>query len=120
MLPTALLQGIKGWEVTDLRITLMEGSHHLLHTRSGDFKLAAHMAIMKALQAGDTTLLEPMLAFRVTAPDGRGIAVERTGEWIYVAWEAPKALVPNGRLWVSDESGVHSYVPRADELVLLD
>ena len=68
MLPTALQQGIKGWEVTDLRITLMEGSHHLLHSRSGDFKLATHMAIMKALQAGDTTLLEPMLAFRIQGP----------------------------------------------------
>ncbi len=68
MLPTALQQGIKGWQVTDLRITLTEGSHHLLHTRSGDFKLATHMAIMKALQAGDTTLLEPMLAFRVQGP----------------------------------------------------
>ena len=75
MLPTALSQGIKGWEVTDLRITLVEGSHHLLHSRSGDFKLAAHMAIMKGLQAADTTLLEPMLAFRIHGPDhliGRG------------------------------------------------
>ena len=64
-LPTALSQGIKGWEVTDLRVTLFEGSHHLLHSRPGDFKLATHMAVMKALQAGDTTLLEPMLAFEI-------------------------------------------------------
>lgn len=68
MLPTALKQGIKGWEVTDLRITLVEGNHHLLHSRPGDFKLATHMALMKGLQAADTTLLEPMLAFRVQGP----------------------------------------------------
>jgi len=35
---------------------------------AGDFKLATDMAILKALVATDTKLLEPMLAFRITAP----------------------------------------------------
>jgi ribosomal protection tetracycline resistance protein len=64
----ALGQGPKGWEATDLSITLVEGCHHLLHSRPGDFKLATDMAILKALVATDTKLLEPMLAFRITAP----------------------------------------------------
>jgi tetratricopeptide (TPR) repeat protein len=49
--------------------------------------------------------------YRVLAPDGRGFSAERTGEWVYVAWEKPKALMPNGRLWVSDGAGLRSYVP---------
>lgn len=67
-LPESLRQGIKGWEVTDLRLTLVDGSHHLLHSRPGDFKLAANMAILKGLVETGTVLLEPMLAFRIAAP----------------------------------------------------
>jgi hypothetical protein len=49
--------------------------------------------------------------YRVLSPEGLGFSAERTGEWSYVAWEAPKALVPLGRLWVSDAGGVRSYLP---------
>jgi len=49
--------------------------------------------------------------YLVRAPDGKGFSAERVGDWVYVAWEAPKALVPFGRLWVSDGGGLRSYVP---------
>jgi len=57
-------------------------------------------------------------AFLVTAPDGRGFTAERKGEWTYLAWEAPKAFVPHGRVWVSDEAGLRAYLPKLDELVV--
>ena len=66
-LPEALKQGPRGWEVTDLKVTLSGGNHHLLHSRPGDFKLASNMAILKGLVETDTVLLEPMLAFRIAA-----------------------------------------------------
>lgn len=65
----ALNQGIKGWEVTDLKITLVEGSDHVLHSRSGNFKLATNIAVLKGLTETDTILLEPILAFRIEAPE---------------------------------------------------
>ena len=65
----ALLQGIKGWEITDLKITLVEGSDHVLHSRPGNFTLATNIAILKGLTESGTTLLEPILAFRISAPD---------------------------------------------------
>ncbi len=68
-IPEALTQGIKGWEVTDLKITLTEGSDHVLHSRPGDFKLAMNIAIMKGLTETGTTLLEPILAFRISASE---------------------------------------------------
>jgi ribosomal protection tetracycline resistance protein len=68
-LPNALRQGIKGWEVTDLAITLVSGSDHVQHSRPGNFALATHIALLKALTETDTTLLEPVLAFRITGPD---------------------------------------------------
>lgn len=64
----ALKQGIKGWEVTDLKITLIEGEDHQVHTRPGDFITATPMAVMNGLMACGTTLLEPILSFSITAP----------------------------------------------------
>jgi ribosomal protection tetracycline resistance protein len=67
-LPEALAQGIKGWEVTDLKITFVEGSDHVLHSRPGDFRLATNIALMKGQKETGTVLLEPFLAFRISAP----------------------------------------------------
>jgi len=65
----ALEQGIKGWEVSDIKITLIEGEDHEMHSRPGDFIIATPMAIMEALQNADTKLLEPVLDFRISAPE---------------------------------------------------
>jgi ribosomal protection tetracycline resistance protein len=64
----ALQQGIKGWEVTDLKVTLVGGSDHVLHSRPGNFKLATYIALLQGLQQTDTRLLEPILAFRLETP----------------------------------------------------
>ena len=66
---TALKQGIKGWEVTDVRITLVEGEDHPMHSRAGDFAIATPMGIMNGLVNCGTTLLEPMVRFRINASD---------------------------------------------------
>ena len=65
----ALKQGIKGWEVTDLKITLVDGSDHVLHSRPGNFKLATNIALMQGLTKTDTILLEPYLAYRIAGPE---------------------------------------------------
>ncbi|MFT6963936.1 MAG: ribosomal protection tetracycline resistance protein, partial [Flammeovirgaceae bacterium] len=39
-IPWSLKQGIHGYEVTDLSITLIEGSEHTIHSNPGDFLLA--------------------------------------------------------------------------------
>jgi hypothetical protein len=51
--------------------------------------------------------------FRVrptSAPEG-GFAILRSGEWSFLAWEAPRSGLPSGRLWVSDASGIAAYKP---------
>jgi tetratricopeptide (TPR) repeat protein len=55
--------------------------------------------------------------YRVVSPDGKGFSAERSGDWVYMAWEKPKALVPFGRLWVSDGAGLRSYVPDLPRMV---
>jgi len=66
-IPKALAQGLLGWEVTDVKITLIKGEDHNIHSRPGDFNLATPMGIMKGLQAGGTHLLEPILNFEINA-----------------------------------------------------
>lgn len=66
---SALSQGIKGWELTDLSITLIEGEDHEIHSRPGDFIIATPMALMNGLSKIGTTLLEPILSFTITAPE---------------------------------------------------
>ena len=68
-LPLALEQGLLGWEVTDLRITLLEGEDHEVHSRPTDFAIATPMGIFDALQRGGTRLLEPVLRFSLSAPE---------------------------------------------------
>ncbi len=68
-LPDALKQGLYGWEVTDLKITLTGGSHHQFHTHPLDFFVATPMAVMDALQNTGVALLEPMVTLRLSAPE---------------------------------------------------
>lgn len=70
--PEALQQGMFGWEVTDLKVTLLEGEHHVYHTHPLDFVVATPMGIMDGLARAGTTLLEPLLHFRIAVPEEWG------------------------------------------------
>ncbi len=64
-LPNILMQGPLGWEVTDIDIELIDGEHHNIHSRAGDFSVATAIAIMKGLVKAKTQLLEPVLKFNI-------------------------------------------------------
>jgi ribosomal protection tetracycline resistance protein len=66
-IPWSLKQGINGYEVTDLSITLIEGSEHTVHSNPGDFLLATPMGVLRGLENAGTDLLEPMYAFEIKA-----------------------------------------------------
>ncbi|AZN38680.1 GTP-binding protein [Paenibacillus albus] len=70
--PEALQQGLRGWEVTDLSVTLVEGEHHVWHTHPLDFVIATPMGIMNGLASVGTKLLEPLLRFRLSVPEEYG------------------------------------------------
>ncbi len=65
----SLKQGPLGWEVTDLSITLVDGEDHNVHSNPGDFKIATPMGIMDGLINCKTTLLEPIMSFKIMAPE---------------------------------------------------
>lgn len=74
-IPEALKQGLYGWEVTDLNITLVDGEHHVMHTHPLDFVVATPMALMNGLVNTGTTLLEPIQRFRISVPEEVGSKV---------------------------------------------
>ena len=67
-LPLALEQGRRGWQVTDVEITLTGGNYHAVHTHPLDFILATPMAIQDGLRRGGSVLLEPILEIRFILP----------------------------------------------------
>lgn len=67
-LPLALSQGRLGWQVTDVKITLVGGGHHLIHTHPLDFIVATPMGIQDGLLRGGSTLLEPILRIKFILP----------------------------------------------------
>ena len=63
-----LKQGLYGWQVVDLSIKLVDGSHHPVHTHPLDFFLCTPIALMKALKDCGTTLLEPRMWMKISVP----------------------------------------------------
>ncbi len=96
---SALKQGIKGWEVTDLKITLAEGEDHTVHTRAGDFVVATPMGIMDGLVNAGTTLLEPMIRFHINAPEDLLGVITSDITRIRGSFESPE--MDNGRFTLS-------------------
>lgn len=93
--PGALRQGLKGWEVIDIRVTLIDGGYHEVHTHPLDFFVATPMALMKGLEDSGTTLLEPVLSFYITAPED--CAGKIIGEIINIRGTFDSPSIENGR-----------------------
>ena len=68
-LPIALKQGRLGWEVTDVKITLIDGGYHHVHTHPLDFIVATPWAIQDGLEKGGSRLLEPVMEITFYLPE---------------------------------------------------
>ncbi|WP_276353220.1 GTP-binding protein [Cohnella caldifontis] len=106
--PEALQQGMFGWEVVDLRVTLAFGEHHVWHTHPLDFVVATPMGVMDGLNRIGTKLLEPMLRFRLTVPEEFGGKVMNDLVQMRAVFEAPSLH--------GDRMTIHGRVPVATSL----
>ena len=97
-IPDALRQGPKGWEVTDCRITLIDGNSHVYHTHPLDFITTTPMALLNGLAAIGTDLLEPMLAFNLTVPEE--LAPKALGEITNMRGRYHETEMSNGQFTV--------------------
>ena len=54
-----------GFELTDLKITLLTGRAHIKHTEGGDFREATFRALRQGLEEVENILLEPYYKFKI-------------------------------------------------------
>jgi len=60
---------IAGFQVTDVKVTLIDGSFHEVDSSSIAFKIAGSLAFKDAVSKADPILLEPMMSLEVISPD---------------------------------------------------
>ncbi len=94
-LEDSLKQGPKGWQVADLKVTLIDGEHHNIHSRAGDFTIATPMALMKGLTEAGTILMEPVLNFRIEVDED--ITGKVTGDIIQMRGELANTDISEGK-----------------------
>jgi elongation factor G len=66
----ALVRGVvAGHPISDVKVILLDGSHHPVDSSELPFQLAAFQAVGQALRAAQPVLLEPVMALEVVVPD---------------------------------------------------
>ncbi len=94
-----------GYPVKDVRVRLLDGSHHSVDSSEVAFKMAGIHAMRQALQDADPVLLEPIMLVTVTVPEehlgdvigdlnsrrGRPQGMEPAGAMTEIKAEAPMA-----------------------------
>lgn len=74
--PSVLKEGVLGWEVTDVKVTLVGGRSIQLATMPSDFRAVTPIAVMEALKDAGTILLEPIQEYELN------ISIDEAGEVI--------------------------------------
>ena len=96
---------VAGFPVTNVKITLYDGSYHDVDSSEIAFKIAGSRALKEALSQAKPVLLEPIMTLKVTIPDhsmgdinsdlnhkrGRILGMETDGGMQVITAEAPQA-----------------------------
>ncbi|MDD2234567.1 MAG: elongation factor G [Desulfitobacteriaceae bacterium] len=102
----AMSEGIlAGYPVTNIKVTLYDGSYHSVDSSEMAFKLAAILAFRKGSELADPTLLEPVVEVTVKVPEiymgdvigdlngkrGRVLGMEAEGKYQVISAHVPLA-----------------------------
>jgi len=105
---------LTGSEITDMKITLINGRAHLKHTEGGDFRQATYRALRQGLRKATSMLLEPVYEYQLEIPsdmvgramtdiqrmNGTFTAPEIDGEMAVLRGTAPVAYMRNYQMEV--------------------
>jgi ribosomal protection tetracycline resistance protein len=64
----SLAQGLSGWSVTDIVVTVVETAYDSVSSTAGDFRRATPLALFGALRQAGTAVYEPLHAFDLEVP----------------------------------------------------
>ncbi len=105
----AMQEGIlAGYPVTDVKVTLLDGSYHSVDSSEMAFKIAASAAFKKGMQDANPVLLEPIMTVEVLVPeqfmgDVMGDLNKRRGKILGMeprgTTQVIKALVPQAEMF---------------------
>jgi elongation factor G len=98
---------LAGYPVKDVRVHLVDGSHHSVDSSEMAFKIAGSMAFKQAMEDADPVLLEPIMLLTVTVPEdvvgdvvgdlnsrrGRPLGMEAKGSATEIKADVPMAEV---------------------------
>ncbi len=66
----AMAEGfLAGYPITDIKVTLFDGSYHPVDSSDIAFQIAASMALKKAFEEAGSVLLEPIMNVEIVAPE---------------------------------------------------
>jgi elongation factor G len=60
---------LAGYPLTDIRVSLVDGSYHEVDSSEMAFKIAGSMALKEAVQRAGPVLLEPIMAVEIISPE---------------------------------------------------
>jgi elongation factor G len=60
---------LAGYPLTDIKVTLIDGSYHEVDSSEMAFKIAGSMAVKEGVQRGRPVLLEPIMEVEVVSPE---------------------------------------------------
>jgi elongation factor G len=102
----AMQEGVlAGYPVTDIKVTLYDGSYHDVDSSEMSFKIAASQCFKKGMEQAKPVLMEPVMNVEVHVPEqfmgdiigdlntkrGRILGMEPKGKWQVVKATAPLA-----------------------------
>jgi elongation factor G len=59
---------LAGYQLVDMKVTVYDGSYHVVDSSEMAFKIAGSMALQNAVKQADLVLLEPIMQVEVTTP----------------------------------------------------
>ena len=98
---------LAGYPVTDVKVTLYDGSYHEVDSSEMAFKVAGSMAFKEGVQKGRPVLLEPMMKAEVVVPEE--FVGDVTGDL-----SARRAIIEGIEMRAGNAQAVQAKVPLAE------
>ena len=84
---------LTGSEITDMKITLINGRAHQKHTEGGDFRQATYRAVRQGLKKAKSILLEPVYEYQLEIPADQVGRAMTDLQRMHAVFEPPKMEV---------------------------
>lgn len=97
-----------GFELSDVKITLLTGRAHEKHTEGGDFREAVYRAIRQGLRSTKTILLEPYYTYNIEAEAALISNLLSDIQQMYGSYENPK--IEDGRCRIDGRGPVSTFL----------